>query len=131
SSTWGTVKITSSAYVVVQDNVLTDNDLHGIWLDISCYQFTITDNVVQRSSGHGIWVEISGFGIVASNVSTDNGGQGMRLGGANDVKVWNNTLANNATTQLYVYEDPRQATSSIDASRGITWNTANLVARNN
>jgi len=86
SSTWGTVKITSSAYVVVQDNVLTDNDLHGIWLDISCYQFTITDNVVQRSSGHGIWVEISGFGIVASNVSTDNGGEGLRLGGANDVK---------------------------------------------
>jgi parallel beta-helix repeat protein len=131
TSSWGTLKITNSADIVIRDNVLRNNDLHGIWLDISCYRFTVVNNLVEGSGGIGIWAEISGFGIIASNVSSDNAGDGIRVGGANDVKVWNNTLANNGSSQLYVYEDARKASSSVDASRGITYDTQNLSIRNN
>jgi len=68
--------------------------------------------------------EVSDSSLIASNVIDDNGAVGLKISGASNVRVWNNTLVNNATAQLGVYEDARTNTNTRQVASGVTWDTA-------
>lgn len=125
------VKLASSEHVVVRDNVFEDNFATGLWLDISSYDADVSRNLIRRNAKHGLSVEISGTAAVVSNVIVDNADMGLKLSGATDVRVWNNTLANNGVNQLAVLDDPRSNTNQAEITLGITWDTARVTLLNN
>jgi parallel beta-helix repeat protein len=120
------IKITTSQFVIVRDNVVENNFANGIWLDLSDYQNQIVDNLARDNDQNGIDVEVSGSTLVASNLVTGNGVSGLRLTGATDTRAYNNTLAGNATYQLSVHNDGRVNTDPTQIALGITW----IAARN-
>jgi len=63
--------------------------------------------------------------LVASNVSYRNGSSGLKISGSTDIRVYNNTLANNAKFQTFVIDDGRDNKNSAELTLGITWSTAN------
>ncbi len=124
-------KFTNTSNFVARDNIVSDNWCNGLWFDISSNYVTIVRNLVQRNSKQGIFLEIGGHYVVASNVSTDNGSEGLKLSGVTDAAVWNNTFANNVDAQVGVYEDPRSTTNASLVKIGVTWNTGAVVFSNN
>jgi hypothetical protein len=125
------VKITSSAHVLVKDNVVEDNYSNGIWFDVSSYDATVVDNFAQANFRNGIYIEITGTSIVASNLSILNGQAGLKLSGATEARVYNTTLADNAEYQLSVHDDGRVNTNPQQIALGITWRAANNTFANN
>ncbi len=125
------MKFTHTFTAMIRNNVVQDGYANGIWFDISSYNVTIVDNLTRRNERNGIYVEITGSSIVASNVSTGNGQAGIKLSGATDARVYNNTVADNATYQLSVFDDGRDNTDPTKIALGITWNTANNELVNN
>jgi hypothetical protein len=125
------VKITSSYHVLVKGNIAEDNYANGIWFDVSSYQATVVDNFAQSNFRNGIYIEITGSAIVASNLSILNGQAGLKLSGATEARVYNNTLADNAEYQLSVHDDGRVNTNPQQIALGITWRTANNTFANN
>jgi parallel beta-helix repeat protein len=87
----GGIKITRTRGVAVQNSIARDNLGPGIWLDEACYQMTITGNQMINNTGHGLSVEISSTAIIANNVITGSGQDGMKLNDADKLQVWNNT----------------------------------------
>ncbi len=125
------IKITSSYHVLVTHTIAQDNYSNGIWFDVSSYDATVVDNVAQRNFRNGIYIEITGTSVVASNLSVRNGQAGLKLSGATDARVYNNTLANNGTYQLSVHDDGRVNTDPAELTLGITWITAHDTFANN
>jgi mannuronan 5-epimerase len=124
-------KVTTTQHAVVRANLVTDNWCNGLWVDVSSYDAVIANNAVLRNSGQGIGFEISAKGVIAGNVSADNGRDGIKVSGVTSVDVWNNTLVRNGWAQLGVYEDPRRNTNAVQIALGITWDTARVTAFNN
>lgn len=125
------VKITRTDNLVVRDNRFEDNYGTGMWCDESCYNTTIVNNLSRRNANHGLSFELTTKAIIASNVSALNSNKGLKISGSTDIRAYNNTLANNQGSQLGVYEDSRKNTNAFELSRGITWDTRNVVLRNN
>ncbi len=125
------VKFTTTANAVIRNNIFQDNHANGVWFDVSSYNPTIVDNLALRNERNGIYVEITAYGIVASNLSVDNGQAGIKLSGTTFVRVYNNTLADNLTYQLSVHDDGRDNTNAAQIAQGITWNTASNQLMNN
>jgi parallel beta-helix repeat protein len=125
------IKFTTTANAIIRDNVVQDNYANGIWFDVSSSNPTIVDNLAARNNRNGIYVEITGGGIVASNLSIDNGQGGIKLSGTTDVRVYNNTLFGNLTYQLSVHDDGRVNTNAAQIAQGITWITAGNQLVNN
>lgn len=125
------MKITGSTGLSVTKNIVSDNTSNGIWFDASSASSTIANNIATRNAGHGIAVEVSGRIIVAGNTSVLNGRDGIKVSGANNVDVYNNTVAHNSWSQLGVYDDARQNPSAEILALGITWDTAYVRVYNN
>ncbi len=125
------VKITHSYHVLVKGNVAANNYSNGVWFDVSSYDATVVDNFAQQNFRNGIYIEITGTSIVASNLSVLNGQGGLKLSGATNARVYNNTLANNQQYQLSVHDDGRDNTDPAEIALGITWNTADNTFANN
>jgi parallel beta-helix repeat protein len=93
--------------VTIRDNVVEDNNGHGIWCDLDCSNGVIVDNVVRRNAKAGIFYEVSDTGIIASNVVVSNGGYGIRVAAAN-TKIYNNTVVDNTGSGgMWIYDDAR------------------------
>jgi parallel beta-helix repeat protein len=105
----GGVKIQRARGITVRDSVWTGNEGPGIWMDESVYDMVITGNDIRNNAGHGISLELSAKAVVADNVFSHNGREGLKINNTNDVKVWNNTFTNNSRT-IWVAQDPRIAT---------------------
>ncbi|MDP8992964.1 MAG: right-handed parallel beta-helix repeat-containing protein [Actinomycetota bacterium] len=125
------VKIVRSDGVVIRNNRFVANHGTGIWCDESCYNATIVNNLSRMNATQGISFEISTKGIIASNVVVGNGQIGLKISGSTDVRAFNNTLHNNGTHQVGVYEDSRKNTDSAELLKGITWDTKNVYIKNN
>jgi hypothetical protein len=125
------IKITSTGWATIKNNVIEDNYANGIWCDLSCHDLQIVDNLARRNNQNGIFVEISGLALVASNVSVQNGLDGVRLSGTTDTRSYNNTLADNGAHALGVYDDGRRNTDPVTLALGVTWQPARNVVYNN
>ncbi len=118
-------KLTGVAYTMMRNNDFHDNDSNGLWFDQLSHGQTIIGNTIVRNAGHGLTVEVSGQSMIAGNVVADNGRDGLKISGANDVAVWNNTSVGNGWAQIGVYEDPRHTTGIV------TSDTSNVSILNN
>ena len=125
------IKITSTGWATIKNNVIEDNYANGFWCDLSCHDLQIVDNLSRRNNQNGIFVEVSGLALMASNVSVQNGLDGLRLSGTTDTRAYNNTLADNGSHAIGVYDDGRRNTDPATLALGITWQPARNVVYNN
>lgn len=123
-------KFTATHDMVMRNNRAESNRGNGLWCDLSCYNATIVSNLTRENTKNGISYEISAKAIIASNVAVDNGVTGLKIAGSNRVRVYNNTVANN-DRQMSIYEDARVNGNAEDRALGITWDTNNVVVKNN
>lgn len=123
-------KFTRSDSVTIQDNIAENNNGSGIWLDLSCTDATIVRNITRSNSDDGIFFEISHEAIIASNLSYDNGDAGIKVHNSTNTQVFNNTLAKNAVN-LSIGDTPRANPDWAEYVAGNTWETANVVVKNN
>jgi hypothetical protein len=122
----GGVKLTGVAYTVMRGNDFHDNYANGLWFDCQSHDQTIVDNLVENNAGHGIADEISANSIIAGNIIAENGRDGLKISGSNNVEVWNNTSVDNGWAQIGVYEDPRHSSTNV-----ATEDTTNVRIENN
>ncbi|MCP2167766.1 parallel beta-helix repeat (two copies) [Goodfellowiella coeruleoviolacea] len=125
---------------VISDNVFADNHGTGFWCDLACYRVTIVRNTARNNTKHGLYYEVSSQGLIASNLAVGNTSTGLKISGANHVRTYNNTFADNGQA-LLVAEDPRPKAGCTndanncplpaDAALGITYDTADVTLVNN
>jgi parallel beta-helix repeat protein len=104
------LKCTGCANTVIRKDNFHNNLSNGLWFDTLSYNQTIVYNTVDNNNANGIAVEVSANTILAENVIYQNVRDGMKISGANDVEVWNNTSVDNDGSEIGVYEDPRHTT---------------------
>ncbi|MFD1936973.1 right-handed parallel beta-helix repeat-containing protein [Nonomuraea mangrovi] len=133
------VKATYLRNAIIRDNVFDGNLGAGFWCDLSCENVTMVRNLARNNSKHGLYYEVSSRGLIASNLMTGNGQYGLKISGSNQVRVYNNTLADNAQT-LLIAEDPRPHADRCSSDncpgkealdRGVTWDTTDVTLVNN
>lgn len=109
-------KLTGSYGMVVRYNSFSRNAGGrgtGFWCDLGCTDLKAYGNVFFNNDRHGLLYEISDEAIIASNIFADNGwdspahggGYALYVGSAN-VRIYNNTLANNQRG-VGIYDDER------------------------
>ncbi len=97
----------------------------GFWSDLACSKGVIVNNVFANNENTGLMYEVSDTAIIASNLIYGSGIYGLKVGSAN-VKIYNNTLAANATAML-LYDDDRSPGTTSDVGP----DTVNLDVANN
>ncbi len=130
SCTMAGAKIARSVNLQIKGNIFENNNGAGFWCDLNCVNSTIVKNVMRSNKQSGLFYEVSSGGIIASNLIVGNQGAddwdaGLRIS-ADNVKIYNNTIANNHTN-LYVYDDERTSTTDPD----IGPDTRSLTFKNN
>ncbi len=98
-------KFSATLDLVVSDSVVSGNRGTGLWCDLGCDGVSFVRNRVHGNAKHGLYIEVSRNAVVASNLSYDNGHNGVQVKGE-AVKVFNNTLVGN-NQNIAVYEDGR------------------------
>ncbi|MDQ3639999.1 MAG: right-handed parallel beta-helix repeat-containing protein [Actinomycetota bacterium] len=116
--------------LTMRNNIAEGNYGKGLWCDLSCFNTVIVSNLLRGNSKDGISYETSSKGIIASNVAADNGLVGLKISESNSVRAYNNTLTDNFQ-QIGVYDSARSNSNTYERSLGITWDTRNVVIRNN
>lgn len=123
-------KFTRGTDLVFRDNIFEHNKGSGLWLDINCTNATIVRNIARYNKADGIFFEICHKAIIASNLCHNNGDAGIKVHNSTSAQVFNNTLARNAVN-LSVGDTTRVNTNSTEYKAGLTWQTANIVLKNN
>ena len=136
---YGGMKVTATHDILVADNLAEANAGPGLWLDESVVGATVVRNTSRDNTRHGIFFEISTRAVIASNVVTGNGGNGIYVMGSDQVDIYNNTLVDN-NRHINIIEDDRTIddpdTPGHDArfprpQPGLTWDIHDVVVRNN
>ena len=113
------LKMSGTTGAWITSNIFEDNDASGFWADVSSSGLQIVRNVARNNTGVGLFYEVSGFGVIASNLVESNA-VGIQAGGANDTRIYNNTLVDNGLA-LNVYGVNRSNPDSAKVAAGITW----------
>lgn len=111
-------KLTYATNSVIRNNLFQDNFGTGFWCDLSCDKVNIIGNMTKGNTLHGIFYEVSSNAIIASNVAASNGQWGLKVGGRG-IKVFNNTVYNNVSDGLVVYDDSRLTSLNIEVKNNI------------
>lgn len=122
SGAWGSyagAKIARMTNATVKNNLFQENLAKGFWCDLQCNNNKIVNNMARNNTSHGFFYEVSRSGIIASNISANNGGYGFKISG-NTIQVFNNTAYNNSSDNFHIYNDPRTASEEGEYSRNIT-----------
>ncbi|MDQ3574720.1 MAG: right-handed parallel beta-helix repeat-containing protein, partial [Actinomycetota bacterium] len=122
----GGMKIGTSRDVLVTGNTVDSNHAKGIWIDVSAWNVTLVHNLVRRNTSSGLMFEISANAVIADNVVTDNGDNGIYILESSDAQVWNNTAMRNRR-DIQVLEGNRTST----ADPAITHDVDRVTVRNN
>jgi hypothetical protein len=99
----------------------------GLWCDVNCHNGVIVRNLAKGNGTAGLYQEVSTGAIFASNLTVDNGQHGIRCLCA-DTKIFNNTMVDDGSNALWVYDDDR--THAGDPSTVAT-DPVNVVIKNN
>ncbi|HSH59296.1 MAG TPA: right-handed parallel beta-helix repeat-containing protein [Acidimicrobiales bacterium] len=117
----GGLKLNGILDATVSDNTVENNVGTGLWCDIGCRSVNIVRNVVRNNSKYGIMYEISDSGIIASNITVNNG-SGIYVSESTNSKVYNNTIISNATTSarsVDVNSNNRKTTTGISIKNNL------------
>lgn len=138
----GGMKFTAARTMTVRNVDASRNVGTGIWFDVSSYNMTIVNSTANGNSKHGIEVEVSDKGIIANNVATSGGEDGIVLFNAGNFKVFNNDVGGSSLFGVKLVQDERrQATlgsfsqardsrvSGVDAT--VPWVSRNIQVSNN
>ncbi len=106
----GGVKVTRSRTVSFLNGAYTANEGAGLWIDESTYDARIVGNDLQRNTKFGIRSELSARVMVANNLITDNGDDGVRIANTSGAKIWNNTIVGNKRS-INMTQDSRLASN--------------------
>jgi parallel beta-helix repeat protein len=123
------MKIAHMNGFIARNNIFENNTIGGgFWCDEICNNGVMINNIARGNNGPGIFYEVSNNGIIASNLVTDNKSYGIVVASAN-TKVYNNTLVNNASIGIWIYDDNRNANDLRGSDVGP--DTANVNVVNN
>ncbi|WP_375426346.1 right-handed parallel beta-helix repeat-containing protein [uncultured Friedmanniella sp.] len=103
----GGMKLTASRHVSITDSEFSDNEGHGLWFDVACYDVDLAGSRAERNTGSGIVLEISSHVRVVDNLALDNGLNGLWVIDTDQVEVANNTFARNEGANLVLVTDGR------------------------
>lgn len=109
----GGVKLGATRGVTVRDSRFADNAGHGFWEDMSVYDSIFSGNEFLRNDGTGLFLEISAKAIVGDSLIMGNKLEGLKINNTPNVKVWNNTIVNNARP-VWLAQDLRRNTNRSD-----------------
>lgn len=109
----GGAKLGATRGVRVQGSSFSDNYGHGFWEDLSVYDTVLRQSSFSRNVSTGIFLEISAKAIVGDNLVVGNGEEGIKVNNTSDVKIWNNTIVDNARP-LNMVQDSRRNTNRYD-----------------
>lgn len=128
------IKLVRTNDMVLRDNLVERNYATGIWMDISCVRAAVVRNVSRFNRGladraGGIFAELQHDSIIAFNVSYGNG-TGVVVADSSNIRVYNNTLADNGQAVI-VRDSTRVNADPTEYAAGITWITRDVVVRNN
>src|SRR6476620_8796141 len=73
------IKCTSCVNTVIRHDNVHNNLSNGVWFDRLSYNSNVVYNTVSNNTGHGIAVEVSANSIIAENVITGNGRDGLKI----------------------------------------------------
>lgn len=100
----GGAKIARSHRVKVTGSIFDQNTTTGLWFDVAVLDVTITGNTFSENGEHGLMVEWTSGGVVANNYFIRNTKAGIFILDANKISVWNNTLYDNKTYSIRVFQ---------------------------
>jgi len=135
----GGFKIHKSRGVAVTDSSFVGNLGNGLWFDESVYNMKIAGNDIVGSTGNGLVVELSATALVADNIITDSGKDGILVSDSGHIDIWNNTIARNDRSINIVQGDRRAADLSLPGhdrrqklpDPTVTWITEDISIGNN
>jgi len=135
----GGVKIHKSRGVSVTGSSFVDNLGNGLWFDESVYNMKIASNDISGSTGNGLVVELSATALIADNIITDSGKDGILVSDSGHIDIWNNTIARNDRSINIVQGDRRAADLSLPGhdkrqklpDPTVTWITEDISIGNN
>ncbi|TDD75384.1 right-handed parallel beta-helix repeat-containing protein [Actinomadura rubrisoli] len=135
----GGFKITRSRKVAVVASTIVDNLGKGLWMDESVYDITLTGDRILRNAHHGVSLELSAKAVVAGNVISGNGGDGVKVNNTSDVRIWNNSMAGNGRAVQIVQDSRRRDDPGVpgrDPRRkgpdpAMTWRIGQTTVSNN
>ncbi|MBA3304092.1 MAG: right-handed parallel beta-helix repeat-containing protein [Acidimicrobiia bacterium] len=136
----GGLKVVKSRRLRFDGNIVRDNIGHGLWVDQSSYDVVMSNNTAQRNAAAGLHLEVSARGVLAGNVSTDNGETGILIVESHGVDVWNNTALYNRWRDLDILDNDRTSSNLAAAEHDrrwplpnpeITWDVRDISVRNN
>lgn len=104
----GGFKISRSQHLVIRDSVVSGNRGHGIWLDQSVFDTTISSTDVLDNAGHGVFAEISNQVLLADVVIAGNVRIGLKINDTGGVEVWRSTIVGNGVA-VAILQDTRRA----------------------
>ena len=105
----GGFKLTRLRGVTVTHSSTSHNEGSGLWFDESVYDATVIGNDVLHNTRNGISFEISSKAVFADNLLAGNGTTGLKINNAQDVQIWNNTIADNQGRPVWLVQDSRVA----------------------
>ncbi len=103
----------------IRGNIFENNrgKSSGFWCDTDCTGGVIVNNIA-RGNHDGIFYEVSSNGIIASNLVYGNAFTGLRVAAAN-MKIYNNTVVDNKTLDMWIFDDSRRGTSVAPDAKNI------------
>ncbi|MDB5162671.1 MAG: putative sortase-sorted surface protein [Candidatus Saccharibacteria bacterium] len=102
----GAVKAARTWHTKILSNVVSGNNSHGIWFDISNYHTIIASNSMTNNAGSTVFYEISDDLLLIDNYIASSTGQPVKLAGSSGLKLINNTIIG-GTDPVGVYTDER------------------------
>lgn len=106
------VKLTRCRNIAISNNEFARNKAVGLWFDMADVGFKIVNNTF-RDNEIGSQLELADTGIVANNVF-DGGKYGLYVYDAGNVKVFNNSFANNPVGSVFMSQDARRQSNPSD-----------------
>lgn len=109
----GGMKVDRIRGVTIANDDFLNNLGPGLWFDQSIYAANITGSRMIGNAGNGLAYEISSTAVIANNIVTDNGADGLKINDADHVRIWNNQIANNGRDIELVQDTRRGANLSL------------------
>ncbi len=99
---WQGIRVLNSTDVLILGNTLFRNDNSGAYFFAASTQGYAVGNVAYENSKGFRWSSDSASGLALNNLAFDNLETGISIENADDIRVSQNVLANNAIAQLRV-----------------------------